>query len=62
MEGFGLTTLLLSLSLKYYATFPQENSLGESCVGESCVVAVKGTMIMRVIIKLRQPRNGSSIR
>ena len=61
MEGFGLTTLVLSLSLKYYATFPQENSLGESCVTFR-IVAVKGTMIMRVIIKLRQPRNGSSIR
>lgn len=49
MEGFGLTTLLLSLSLKYYATFPQENSLGESCVTFR-IVAVKGTMIMRVIV------------
>lgn len=61
MEGFGLTTLLLSLSLKYYATFPQENSLRESCVTFR-IVAVKGTMIMRVIIKLKQPRNRSSIR
>ena len=61
MEGFGLTTLLLSLSLKCYATFPQENSLGESCVTFR-IVAVKGTMVMTVIIKLRQSRNGSSIR
>ena len=61
MEDFGLTTLLLSLSLKCYATFPQENSLGESCVTFR-IVAVKGTMVMTVIIKLRQSRNGSSIR